>query len=220
MILKLEKYSIIGNLLTWFENYLTMRNEMVFVTGVYSSRKFISAGVPLGSVLGPLLFLIYINDISDDLTGMARLFAYDTSLSFSSASMAEIEFILNNDLGKLSNWANKWLIAFNALKTEVMLISNVFHDYKFEFKLNNSSLEIVDVHKHLGVYISSDNKWNTHIESIIASASKQITYLRKLKYILPKETLNKLYCIYIRPLLEYASEVWDGCTITDSNRLE
>ena len=161
-----------------------------------------------------------INDISDDLTGMARLFAYDTSLSFSSASMAEIEFVLNNDLEKLSNWANKFLITFNALKAEVMLISNIFHDYNFEFKLNYSSLEVVDVHKHLGVYISSDNKWNKHIESIIASASKQITYLRKLKYILSKETLNKLYCTYIRPLLEYASEVWDGCTITDSDRLE
>ena len=134
--------------------------------------------------------------------------------------MAEIEFVFNNDLGKLSNWANKWLITFNALKTDVMFISNVFHDYNFEFKLNHSSLEIVEVHKHLGVYISSDNKWNKHIESIIASASKQITYLRKLKYILPKETLNKLYCTYIRPLLEYAPEVRDGCTITDSSRLE
>ena len=106
------------------------------------------------------MFLIYINDIYDDLTGMARLFADDTSLSFSSISMAEIEFVLNNDLEKLSNWANKWLITFNALKTKVMLILNVFHDYNFEFKLNNSSLEIVDVHKHLGVYISTDNKWN------------------------------------------------------------
>ena len=220
LILKLEKYGITGNLLTWFQNYLTMRNQMVFVNGVYSSKKFISAGVPQGSVLGPLLFLIYINDISDDLTGMARLFADDTSLCFSSASMAEIEFVLNNNLEKISNWANKWLITFNALKTEVMLISNVFHDYNFEFKLNNSSLEIVDVHKHLGVYISSDNKWNKHIEFFIVSASKQIAYLRKLKYILPKETLNKLYCTYIRPLLEYVSEVWDGCTITDSNRLE
>ena len=121
---------------------------------------------------------------------------------------------------KLRNWANKWLITFNALKTEVMLISNVFHAYNFEFRLNNSSLEIVDVHKHLGVYISSDNKWNKHIELIIASTSKQIAHLRKSKYILPKETLNKLYCTYIRPLLEYASEVCDGCTITDSNRLE
>ena len=160
LILKLEKYSIIGNLLTWFENYLTMRNQTAFVNGVYASKNFISAGVPQGSVLDPLLFLIYINDIYDDLTGMTRLFADDTSLSFSSASMAEIEFVLNNDLENISNWANKWLSTFNALKTEVMLISNVFHDYNIEFKLNNSSLEIVDAHKHLGVYISSENKRN------------------------------------------------------------
>ena len=101
-----------------------------------------------------------------------------------------------------------------------MLISNVFHDYTFDFKLSNNILEIVDVHKHLGVYISSDNKWNKHIASIIASASKQISYLRKLKYILPIETLSKLYYSYIRPLLEYASEVWNGCTIINSNKLE
>ena len=108
LILKLEKYGIIGNFLTWFENYLTMRNQMVFVNGMYLSRKFISAVVPQGSVLGPLLFLIHINDISDDLTGMAHLFADDTSLSFSSASMAEIEFVLNNDVEKLSmhKWCN------------------------------------------------------------------------------------------------------------------
>ena len=73
---------------------------MVFANRVYASKKFISAGVPQGSVLDPLLFLIYINDIYDNLTCMARLFAEDTSLSFSSASMAEIEFVLNNDLEK------------------------------------------------------------------------------------------------------------------------
>ena len=85
---------------------------------------------------------------------MARLFADDISLSFSSANMAENEFVLDNDLEKLSIWANNRLITCNALKTEVMLISNVFHDYSFEFQLNNNILEIVDVQKHL--YISSD----------------------------------------------------------------
>ena len=88
--------------------------------------------------------------------------------------------------------------------------------------MDDTVLEIVDIHKQLGVILSFNNKWTTHIDSIIKSASKQISYLRKIKYMyqFPKSTLNKLYCTYIRPLLEYASEVWDGCTLAYSVRLE
>ena len=106
---------------------------------------------------------------------------------------------------------------FSSTKTEVMLISNIFNDYNLEIKFDSNVLKIVDAHKHLGVILSSNNKWTKHIDVIIDSVSKQIGYLRKLKYILSKDTLN---LTYIRPLLEYASEVWDGCSITDSNRIE
>ena len=187
---------------------------------MFSLHKHTSAGVRQGSVLGPLLFLIFINDISDDLNGMTRLFADDTSLSFFSANLDDIKHVLNDDLSKLSAWAKKWLITFNPQKTEVMLISNTFIDQNFELVMDDTVLEIVDIHKHLGVMLSSNNRWTNHIDSIIKSASKQISYLRKLKYQFPKSTLNKLYCTYIRPLLEYASEVWDGCTLADSVRLE
>ena len=95
-----------------------MRNQRAFVNGTFSSLKFILAGVPQGSVLGPLFFLIYINDLADYLHGMARLFANDTSLSFSSNNLA---FILNSDRVKLKEWAKQWLIKFNPLKTEVMV---------------------------------------------------------------------------------------------------
>ena len=81
-------------------------------------------------------------------------------------------------------------------------------------------LKIVEIHKHLGVYLSPNNKWPKHIDSIIESVSKQISFLRKIKYQFSKQSLNILYCTYIRSLLEYASEVWDGCSETDSNRLE
>ena len=81
------------------------------------------------SILGPLLFLIYINDIADTLLGKTRLYADDTSLSYSSSELAQIEIVLNNDLKKLKEWALKWLINFNPAKTEVMLVSNIFHDY-------------------------------------------------------------------------------------------
>ena len=86
--------------------------------------------------------------------------------------------------------------------------------------MDNTVLKVVDTHIHLGVLLSSNNKWTSHIDSIIKSASKQVSFLRKIKYKFSRSTLNKLYCAYIRPLLEYASEVWDGCNQNDSNRLE
>ena len=187
---------------------------------MFSIHKRISAGVPQGSVLGPLLFISFINDISNDLNGMTRLFADDTSLSYSSANLDDNQHALNDDLSKLSAWAKKWLITFHPQKTEVMLISNTFIDHNFELVMDDTVLEIVDIHKHLGVILSSNNKWTSHIDSIIKSASKQISYLRKLKYQFPKSTLNKLYCTYIRPLLGYANEVWNGCTLAVSVRLE
>lgn len=220
LLSKLENYGIKGELLLWIESYLSSRKQKVFVSGVLSNEKNINAGVPQGSVLGPLLFLIYINDIADELSGKARLYADDTSLSYSSSDLAEIEVVLNNDLKKLKEWATKWLVSFNPVKTEVMLISNIFHDYDLQLFYDDEQLNSVDIHKHLGVYLSANNKWTKHIDSIIDSASKQVSYLRKLKYKLSKNTLSKLYCTYIRPLLEYGSEVWDGCTITDANRLE
>lgn len=128
--------------------------------------------------------------------------------------------VLNEDLGKLSDWARKWLIIFNPLKTEVMLISNVFNETSLDLIMDGTILKIVEIHKHLGVHLSSNNKWSKHIDTIIASASKQISFLRKIKYTFSKQTLNTLYCTYIRPLFEYASEVWDGCTQSDANRLE
>ena len=101
-----------------------------------------------------------------------------------------------------------------------MVISNIHSEYNLQFKYDGNLLDKVDKHKHLGFIISSNNKWTNHIDPILISASKQVNYLRKLKYQLPRTVLNKLYCTYIRPLLEYASGVWDGCNETDANRLE
>ena len=122
---------------------------------------------------------------------MARLFADDTILSFSSKNLAFIEHILNSDLVKLKEWAKKWLIKFNPQKTEVMVISNIqiHNDYDIELSYDENILKIVENHKHLGVTISSNNKWSNHIDSIINSASKQISYLQNLKFQLPKQAI-------------------------------
>ena len=100
-----------------------------------------------------------------------------------------------------------------------MLISNIFMTMiSISFTIMPHLISLS--HKHFGIYLAANNKWNNHIDSIIDSASKQVSYLRKLKYQLSKITLDQLYCTYIRPLLEYGSEVWDGFNTTDANRLE
>ena len=164
--------------------------------------------------------MIYINDIADKLLGKTRLYVNDNSLSYLSSELAQIEIVLNNDLKRLEEWALKWLINFNPAKTEAILVSNIYHDYDLRLTYDDAVLNIVETHKHLGIYLSANNKRIKHIDSIIMCASKQVSYLGKLKYKLSKDTLNKLYCTYIRPLLEYRSEVWDGCSINDTNRLE
>ena len=123
---------------------------------------------------------------------MVRVFADDTFLRISSNNLAFIGHILDTDLEKLKKWT---------LKTEVMVISNIHNDYDIKLSYDENILKIVENRKHLGVTISLNNKWSKHIDSIINSASKQISCLRKLKFQLPKRTLNKLYCTYIRPLL-------------------
>ena len=98
----------------------------------------------------------------------------------------------------------------------LMVISNLHNDHDIELKNDENILRIVDNHKHLGDALSSNTNWSKHIVSIINSASKQISYIRELKFQFPKRTLNKLYCTYIRPFLEYAY----GCNLPDTNRLE
>ena len=124
LIFKLKQYGINGELLNWIIDYLNDRQQRVIVKGHKSDYKPVTAGVPQGSVLGPLLFLIYINDIADSLLSLTRLFADDSSLYYSASSIADIEGIINHDLQLLAVWAKQWLIKFNPLKTETILFTH------------------------------------------------------------------------------------------------
>ena len=132
-------------------------------------------------MLGPLLFLLYINDISDNLCSATRLFADDSSIFATSSDIQKIENNINSDLAKLSKWARDWLITFNPNKTEVMFFSNrPFMNYP-NITFDNASQVIVDSHKHLGVYFSSNAKWDTQINFMINKCAKMLGILRKLK---------------------------------------
>ncbi|PJE78143.1 hypothetical protein CI610_02928 [invertebrate metagenome] len=170
LLTKLKSYGISGNLLSWIENYLSNRQQKVYINSTSSDVGMIMAGVPQGSILGPLLFLIYINDIADELESTARLFADDTSLIKSSSSCREIELVLNRDLEKLNQWAKTWLVSFNPNKTEIIFISNSDNiEENLDLIFDGTFLNFSSLHRHLGVIFNSNAKWSDHIDEIYKS---------------------------------------------------
>ena len=170
--------------------------------------------------IGPLLFLIYVNDISENLFSLTRLFADDSSLFVSASNLRDIEGLLNHDLILVSSWAQQWLVNFNPNKTEAMFFSFRQTDEFPTLVFDGVDIKFVPNHKHLGLIFSDNMKWNAHIESILDRASRMIGIMRKLKYVFTRRALNQTYISFIRPVLEYASIVWDGCTVEQRNSLE
>ena len=123
LLFKLRQNGIDGKLLQWLNSYLTNRKQKVTLKSCASTIKSILAGVRQGSVLGPLLFLVYINDIANQLLILTRLFADDSSLFYAATRLSDIAGIINHDLIMLSNWAIQWLVKFNPLKTEAVLFT-------------------------------------------------------------------------------------------------
>ena len=219
LLTKLRSYGISGDLLKWLKDYLENRKQAVFVNNESSNLGNVRAGVPQGSVLGPLLFLIYINDICDNLSNLARLFADDTSLSYSGTNYQLMESQINDDLNILNEWAKTWLVDFNSKKTKALILSKAVTP-TININFNNEVVEIVKNHKHLGITLSCDGSWSEHIEKIANSALKKVNTLRKLKFRLSKNALSNIYITFIRPIMEYACEVWDGCSQQDIEKLE
>ena len=220
LLFKLKSYGVNGLLLQWFESYLNYRNQRVLFRNTVSGSKFVQAGVPQGSVLGPLLFLIYVNDVADNMSGLCRLYADDNSLQHCSSNTQTIQLQLNNDLEKLNAWSKQWLLKFNPSKTKAVFFSTKKNVDLPSLEFQNCSLDFVSTQKHLGIIISNDFSWSAYIDSLLASANKKLGLLKKLKFKVSAKTLSLLYTTFIRPSLEYASEVWGGCSNQESEKLE
>ena len=178
------------------------------------------AGVPQGSGLGHLLFLIYFNDIAKSLLSLTRLFADDSSLFCSASSIIDLQGIINHDLQILSAWAKQWLISLNALKTEAILFILKHFTNLPHVIIDGIPIKFVSDHKLLGLTLSNKGQWHKHIKYIVRSASEAISIMNKLKFTFHRVALNQIYLSYVLPILEYSAVVWDNCTIQDSNTLE
>ena len=220
LIFKLKQLGLEGELLQWVSDYLSDRKQKVVIRNCSSSLRSVNAGVPQGSVLGPLLFLVYINDISESLLSLTRLFADDSSLFYSATNINDIEGIINHDLRILVRWAAKWLINFNPLKTEAILFTLRLLEHLPNITFDGTPIRFVEEHKHLGLTLSSNGQWHSHIDNIITSASKVLGIMRKLKFSFSRTALNQIFLSYILPILEYSCIVWDGCTTQNTNSLQ
>jgi hypothetical protein len=221
LVAKLKGAGLSDTLLTWLSNYLLDRKQRVVIPGGNSEWSTIKAGVPQGSILGPLMFLVYINDIVSDIQSNIRLFADDTSMYVIVDHADQAAITMQQDIAKISEWANSWLVNFNPSKSESLLISRKHKKIHHPtLTMSNKDILEVKVHKHLGVHISNDGTWHHHIEYIKNKAWQRVNIMRKLKYNLDRKSLEVIYTSFIRPILEYSNILWDNCTNHEKHELE
>ena len=222
LLAKLKKYGIRGKLLEWIENYLSHRRQKVVVEGKTSKLTELTSGVPQGSILGPLLFLIYINDLPLRILTNIRIYADDSSLyiNYGKGEAGESALALQEDITRIENWAEKWQITFNPTKTESMVFSRKHHIESPPIKMKNTNIDDVKEHKHLGIILQQNGTWKKHIAEVCSKAKRKVDILRSLMFKINRKSLEKLYLSYIRPCLEYGSTIWDNCTKHEKEELE
>ena len=222
LLFKMKQLGISPDFVNWSSSYLSNRKQRVVINGSSSSLLSVEAGVPQGSILGPLLFLIYVNDITENIKSEINLFADDTSLRDDIVESPESSAKrLNDDLNTLNKWASQWLVTFNPLKTEVVTFSNKRRPTRHPpLYLNDTPLLEVNSHTHLGLTLNSDLSWSTHIRTMVSKASQRVNIMKRLKYLLSRKTLTHLYKSLIQPILEYGCIIFDNCTAHDSSLIE
>ena len=189
------------------------RKQRVVLNGQHSSWSDVLAGVPQGSILGPLLFLIYINDLSDGLKCNPKLFADDTSLFSTVHNINEATTDLNNDLIKITKWAFQWKMSFNPD------ISKQAHEVIFSRKrsitphpsltFNNIPVAQTSSQKHLGMHLDKKLNFEEHLRKVESKVNKTIAIIRKLQNVLPRSALLTIYKSFVRPHLDYGDIIYD-----------
>ena len=211
LIFKLRSYGIESKLLLLLENYLLNRKQRVILNGVTSYWKPIKSGVPQGSVLGPLLFLIFINDLPENLVCYPKLFADDVSLNAVMSGHDQATENLKTDLKLIHDWSTKWKMVFNPdvnKPAEEIIFTNrslILYD---TIAFGNVDVKCVDSHKHLGLILDSKLTFNKHLDEKIAKANKGIGIIRRLYHYLPRKALMQIYKSFIRPHLDYCDIIY------------
>ena len=219
VLLKLHNYGVRGQTLKWIKSFLDNRLQSVVLNGSTSDAIPVSSGVPQGSVLGPLLFLAYINDLPQNISSKVRLFADDTAIYLALTSANE-SVTLQNDLKRLEKWELEWDMEFNPSKCQVIHVTKRKHLIPTQYYLHGVHLESVSSAKYLGVDISNDLSWDAHINRSSNRANQSLGFLRRNIKVKSEPLKTIAYQTLVRPQLEYASEVWSPHTQTAIDQIE
>ena len=217
LLVKLKGYGVCEQLVKWTQAFLSKRVQRVVRGDFVSDWVEVTSGVPQGSVYGPTLFIIYVNDIPGMLSSLVKLYADDTKL-LADVSSHEGKISLQSDLDLISSWSKDWLVKLNTSKCKVMHFGT--RNNKYEYRLNERLLEETTTERDLGVCISNDLKWEHQCNKVAAKANRMLGVLRKT--FISRDILlwKRLYLVYVRPLLEFAMPVWCPSSEGDIKTLE
>ena len=206
LLCKMKYYGISGKVIDWVEDFLSDRVQRVRVGREFSSSSPVLSGIPQGSVLGPVLFTIFINDILDEVESDCKIFADDTKMYNKAAD----KHILQADILRLQEWTNVWKLFFNVNKCCVVHFGRNNPCYDFVMNANGSVVSVAKgtEERDLGVVFDKELTFDAHIQAVIAKANRVLGIIRRSFTFLNKEIFLNLYKSMVRPYLEYASAVW------------
>ena len=219
LLMKLEYYGVNGSVHRWIEQWLVGRTQCVVVEGSKSSDQSVDSGVPQGTVLGPIMFLIYINDIANGVSSSTKLFA-DDGLLFREITSQDDARELQKDLTSVTSWSKTWQMRFNPSKCHILRMYRgkkiITHDYT----MLGHKLTSVENHPYLGVELDQSLSWKPHIDKITSKAHNTLNFLRRNMYRSPQKTKEAAYKTLVRPLVEYCGSAWDPGAVGQIKQVE
>ncbi len=216
---KLHIYLKNSPALPFFQSYLMNRVQRVYAHSSFSPEGKVSYGVPQGSVLGPILFCIYINDLPLHITSDAvncHMLADDTTLSTSGKNICDITNPLQLSISEISKWCDENNMQINPTKSKSMILAtrqkHQLSNLSLDLSLNNTPVEQVSDHRILGLCVDKNLRWDVHTDYVCKKVSKNVFLFHKLSTIINLEAKHLFYNAHIKSHIDYASIVWDGCS--------
>ena len=226
LVQKLMKYGVSGLELAWFTSYLDNRGQHVYCNNELSKIRTVNIGVPQGSILGPVLFLVYVNDLSQNISqGTCNLYADDTLIYTHAKTVTEVNQRLQECINEALIWYELQNLCLNADKSHILLISSVKNqdvqmNDPLHVTLGDVILEQKENAKYLGVFIDEHLKWDKQFSTVCRNLGTKISRLRRLRGLVPRNVLNTICKTCIFPSFDYACTVWGYSTIKNRNSIQ